>query len=177
MSKRWYGSVENRLYENKQFCKTIEVGTGATEFLWSDSHAYEVTKVESQEHIWLRRLKAIRTDNYGMSDWQDYQFESDTTAPQIEAVKRGGIWFKVHTYNKAELLAIATKRIDEGNGDANESYPREQQIEVQFKFMLIHCNFTPKQRERFEEGKTIKTYKKWDGLSIGIKQEYFDYSF
>ena len=172
-----YGSLENRIMENKQFCKVIEVGTGATEFCYTDSHAYEVTKVETQEHIWVRRLNAKRADKNGMSDCQDYEFTSDPTSPQIEIVKRRGYWYKIHTYNKAEMLEVATKKIDSGKGDINPTYTREQQIECQFKFMLIHCRFTPKQWEAFNEGKTIKNFTKWDGLSIGIKQEYFDYSF
>ena len=29
---KWYGSINNRLEEDKQFCPVIEVGTGMTEY-------------------------------------------------------------------------------------------------------------------------------------------------
>ena len=37
------GSLNNRLEENRMFCDTIEVGTGMTEYLYSDRHAYELS--------------------------------------------------------------------------------------------------------------------------------------
>ena len=39
MSKKWYGSLNNRLEENRQFCEKIEVGTGVTEYMYSDRKA------------------------------------------------------------------------------------------------------------------------------------------
>lgn len=32
MSNKWYGSLQNRLAEGHQFCDTIKVGTGVTEY-------------------------------------------------------------------------------------------------------------------------------------------------
>ena len=54
MSRVWYGSLNNRLEENKQFCETIEVGTGMTEYSYSDRHAYEVIEVTDQKHVKVR---------------------------------------------------------------------------------------------------------------------------
>ena len=76
MSSMWYGSLNNRIDERRRSAPP-EVGMGATEYLWSDRHAYEVIAVKDDRHVTVRRYKAIRTDNHGMSDWQDYRFESD----------------------------------------------------------------------------------------------------
>lgn len=49
MSRKWYGSLNNRLEENKMFCEEIKVGTGLTEYFYSDRHPYEVVKVIDQK--------------------------------------------------------------------------------------------------------------------------------
>lgn len=30
MSRKWYGSLDNRVEENRQYCDEIKVGTGVT---------------------------------------------------------------------------------------------------------------------------------------------------
>ena len=55
-----------------------------TVFYYTDSHVYEVVKVEKQNHIFIRRMKAIRVDNNGMSEMQKYKFESDFNRKIIE---------------------------------------------------------------------------------------------
>ena len=55
MSKVWYGSLNNRLEENRMFCEQIEVGTGMTEYHYSDRDAYEVVAVKDQKHVTVRK--------------------------------------------------------------------------------------------------------------------------
>lgn len=76
MASRWYGSLNNRLDERVKSPKP-EVGMGATEYCWSDRHAYEVIAVKDDRHVTVRRYKCKRTDNNGMSEIQDWAFESD----------------------------------------------------------------------------------------------------
>jgi len=76
MSSTWYGNINNRIDERRK-CPKPEVGMGATEYMWSDRHAYEIIAVKDDRHITVRRYKYIRTDDRGMSDWQDYKYESD----------------------------------------------------------------------------------------------------
>ena len=71
MSK-WYGSLNNRLEENRQFVETIKVGTGVTEYSWSDRHPYEVVEVKDQKHISIRMMRQ-------------------------ELAKRGNYWYSVVT--------------------------------------------------------------------------------
>ena len=170
---KWYGNVSNRIDEGKQFVKEIKVGDGMTEYLWSDRHAYEVTRVESQEHVWVRRMRAKCNGAYS----NNWTYTSDDSQPEIELVKRNNGWNKIHIYQKDRMLKIATDRVDRKNTAANPEYDREKQIEVEFKFMLCHCNFTDSQRRRFDEGKEIKKYEKYNNISFGVMDEYFDYEF
>ena len=56
-------------------------GMDATLVLWTDRHAYRVTRVgPSGKVLWAKRLIATRTDNYGMSDVQTYSYSEDPTA-------------------------------------------------------------------------------------------------
>lgn len=53
-----------------------EVGKGATELLWTDRHAYFVLWVsDDKKECIIERANAIRTDDLGMSDSQDYRYE------------------------------------------------------------------------------------------------------
>ena len=165
MSTKLYGSLINRINEGKQFVKEIKVGDGVTETLYSDRHAYEVIKVINQKHIIIRRLKAIRTDKLGMSDTQNYKYESDKNAQVIELSKRGDTWYRVDTYTKEKLLKRAKEEIDSFKS-----------VESAYGYLVMMCGFTEKQYERLNEGKEVKKYNKMN-LIIGTKDEYYDYSF
>lgn len=54
----------------------LEVGDGVTITLYSDSHACTVIK-RTPKTLWAQRDKAFRTDHNGMSDCQEYAYESD----------------------------------------------------------------------------------------------------
>ncbi|MCQ2437554.1 MAG: hypothetical protein MJ099_04075 [Clostridia bacterium] len=63
-------SYREKLYQG------LEVGDGVTVHLWSDAHAGTIIR-RTKSTLWIRRDRAIRTDNYGMSDCQDYRYEPD----------------------------------------------------------------------------------------------------
>lgn len=90
MSKQWYGSIENRIDENKMFCEKIEEGTKMTEYSWSDRHAYEVVKVIDQKHVFVRRLKATPKGDTPMSN--EWELTSDVNNPILELVYRYNAW-------------------------------------------------------------------------------------
>lgn len=145
-----YGSLQNRLEENKMYCDEIKVGTYATMYSYSNRHAFEVVKVENQKHIYVRQLKAIRIDNNGMSDSQSYRYESneDNLILELELTKYG--WKKVIRYNK-ELYNLLMKR----QGYTLWDYDIQQKV---------------------LEGKEVKRSYKVN-ISFGIADEYYDYSF
>lgn len=67
MSK-WYGSLNNRLEENKMYCDEIKVGTGVTEYSWSDRTPYEVIEVKNQKDVIVRKLDHKKADDIEFSN-------------------------------------------------------------------------------------------------------------
>ena len=145
-----------------------------TEYLWSDRYAYEVTQVIDQKHVFVRRMKA---KNVGGAYGNDWVYEHDLDSPEIELIKRSNGWYRVTIYNKAKMMETAAKRVDKGDISANPKFSRDDQINIEFKLMLIHCNMTNKQLEKFHNGKEIKRYNKWDNISFGVMDEYYDWEF
>lgn len=94
MSRKWYGSLDNRLEEGRQFCETIEVGTGVTEYSYSDRHAYEVVEVEDQKHISIRMYDHKAVGEPMSNQWQLISNEKN---PIIKLAKRGDSWYKTMT--------------------------------------------------------------------------------
>lgn len=101
MSK-WFGSLENRIEENKMFCEEIKVGTGATEYLYSDCHPYEVVKVINQKHVFVRSLDHVKKENSSPYD-NDWNLVSNPNKPIHELKFRYGKWHWVHHYTKESL--------------------------------------------------------------------------
>ena len=90
---RWYGSLQNRLEENKQFGPEIYVGMGMTEYYWSDRNAYEVVEVEDQKHVKVRELGHKLVGEAFSNDWELF---SDESRPVRSLVKRGKYWYWGH---------------------------------------------------------------------------------
>ena len=150
MSKKWYGSIDNRLEENSYFNGTkdnIKVGTLCTVYHWSDREAYEVVKVIDQKHIFIRELDAKRIDKNGMSDSQSYEYERNEGNPikELELTKWG--WKEVIRFNK-ELY------------DEKRSY-------ILWEKSIV---------DRIMQGKEVKRSKKIN-ISFGKAEKYYDYSF
>lgn len=103
MSK-WYGSIDNRIEENRNLeCEKV-VGGVLTEFSWSDRHPYEITRVENQKHIWIRELGHKKADNINYSNnWELFQ---DTSKPEIELVYRNNSWKFVHRYTQESIKRL-----------------------------------------------------------------------
>lgn len=165
-----YGSLTNRFEEGKQYCKEIEVGTFMTEYMWSDRHVYEVVKVIDQQHVSVRRCRAIRIDNNGMSECQDYRYEHDESQCVHDLEFRRGKWYEVDVFNKQEIWDRVEKRFADKDNDMNSK-------EKEFNWIMHHSNLTEKQRERFEKGASIKKYTQWNNISFGVADEYYDFSF
>ncbi len=65
---------------------------GVTEYLWSDSHAWEIIEVIDERHIVIRRLSYKMKPN---TDWldQEYDYFSDPTAQTAKLFKtKQGVW-------------------------------------------------------------------------------------
>lgn len=157
--KKIYGSLMNRLEEGCTFTDKIEVGTGVTEMCYSDRHAYEVVKVIDDKHLLIRRCDVKRIDNNGESECQDYEY---TVKPYEETFIDEDLlndtyrmnmirWHQPKLYDK-----IINSKIGDKIGDNNH--------------LLVKTKYG--WRERYSTGKYNV-----NKFAVGIKEEYFDYSF
>lgn len=147
MSRIWYGSLNNRLEENRQFCETIEVGTGVTEYLYSDRIPYEVVAVKDQKHVSIRRYDHEAAGECYTNTWK---LISNETNPVIDLVKKGNFWYRKKT---ATLEDYESK-----------DFNRHLWVCMNFDVDKIKKN-----------GKQTK-YDRMN-VSFGIAEYYYDYSF
>ena len=160
-----YGSLQNRLVEGRDFTNgNIKVGTGVTEVLYSDRHAYEVTAVKDQNHFTIRRMKAIATGEPMSNTWK---LESDETQSTCDIERINGVFYEVSYMTKEKVMKRAEKVLKE---DCAPNTPIEKAIDFVTMFL------TDKQKERVLSGKQVKLKSKMN-LAIGIQQEYYDYEF
>ena len=153
MSKVWFGSINNRLEENKQFCEEIKVGTGVTRYDWSDRHAYEVVEVIDQKHVKIREYDHKHIGEPMTNKWELISNEEN---PIITLTKRGKYWYTV-----CEITPEEAKEIFEGN-------------DIDAKLWACHWGFNLP--EIIEKGKSKKSYNRWN-VSFGKAEYYFDYEF
>lgn len=148
MSKKWYGSIDNRIEEGKQFVNEIKVGDGVTEYLWSDRKAYEVVDVKDQKHITIREYDHKLKGEAFSNNWE--LISNDDNA-KINLVKRGNDWYieKVATIEQAESRDAKTRLWVVMNG---------------FDIDKIRKNGSQKKYQKMN-------------ISIGVADYYYDYEF
>ena len=154
-----YGSLQNRLEENRQFVKEIKVGDGVTEYDYSDRHAYEIIAVKDQKHFTMRKLTAKHIGGAFENKWE---LISDENNPEYEIAKRGNNWYFVITFT-ADM-------IPEREFDENGYYTNEW---LNAMLGLAHNNISVEELRK--KGK-ITRYRKAN-ISVGVKDYYYDYEF
>lgn len=148
MSRVWYGSLNNRLEENKQFCETIEIGTGVTEYFYSDRKAYEVVAVKDQKHVTIREYDHKAKGEGFTNDWELISNENN---PTIELVKRGNRWYRA-----------VTATIEDINDE-----------DIYVRLWVCQNGFDV---EKIKEKGSQTKYHKMD-VSFGVADYYYDYEF
>ena len=104
MAQRWYGSVHNRIEENRMYCDEIRVGTGMTEYSYSDRDAYEVIEVIDQKHVIVRRYDHKHVgDTWCDNDWELISNENN---PAMLITKRGNYWYWTNTVTAEQFDAM-----------------------------------------------------------------------
>ena len=157
MSRKWYGSLDNRIEENRQFCDEIKVGTGVTEYSWSDRHPYEVTEVKDQKNVAIRPMKHNRpADDKDYSYTNTWILTSDESAPVIWVTRRGKYW-----YNKQVCTPELAKEIMDGD-------------DIDAKLWLGANGFIAEDIIRSGKAKTKLNRM---NLSFGKAEYYYDYEF
>ena len=156
MGKRWYGSVNNRIEENRQFCDEIKVGTGVTEYFYSDREAYEVIAVEDQKHVTIRLYDH---KNVGGAYSNNWELISNEKNPTVDLVKRGKYWYSV---------SVCTPET------AKEFLAKGKDLELENVMWVFHNGFDLE--EIANSGKTKKKYHRMN-VSFGVANYYYDYEF
>lgn len=156
MARQFYGSLTNRLEENRMFCKEIKVGTGMTEYLWSDCHAYEVVEVIDQKHVKVREYDHKHVGEGSMDNC--WNLVSNPNNPVYLITKRGNYWY---------WTTSVTDKILEGF----ESKSAEEQMRIELA--LLNCGVSiATLREKKKVTKLSRA-----NVSFGVAQYYYDYSF
>lgn len=145
----WYGSVHNRLEENRQFCDKIKIGTGVTEYLYSDRHPYEVIDVVDQKHVYIRELDHKLIGEPYSNDWELISNENNTV---YYLTKRGKYWYKTITVTDDIL---------------------EPEMSVETMLFLAHNGIN---EDDLRNRKKITRYHRMN-VSFGHASYYYDYSF
>ena len=153
------GSVMNWL---KSHNNTVPVvGTGATHLMWTDRHAYSVMWFSGDGgQVTLRRDRAERCDNLGMSDSQKYAYH-DEKGSIVNLVRRTDGWRQV--IEEIVLTKDFSKKLSEMDADTKAT-----EIRTVFKDAdLILVKGKTRIKNRFEKFNVI----------FGKRDEYYDYSF
>lgn len=160
---KWYGSVNNRLEEGKQFVKEIKVGDGVTEYSYSDRDAYEVIEVRDQRHITIREYDHKLKGEPFTNDWELISNPNNRT---IDLVKRGANWYTSATCTRADLEEIEDRR-------EKETKDGGKLTDATLNLIMWACQFD--HDKVMKNGKQTK-YNKMN-ISIGRAEYYYDYSF
>ena len=156
MTRKRYGSVVNRLYENPNTTPEITVGTGMTEYLWSDRHAWEVIEVADQKHVTVREYDHRKKENSKGFD-NDWELISNENNRTMNLVKRGKYWYAVAvcTVDDAKEILAGTDNLDERLWACHNGFDLEEIVNT---------------------GKAKKKYHK-KNVSFGRADYYYDYEF
>ncbi len=114
---KFYGSISNRLEENKIFCEEIKEGTQATEFFYSDRKPFEVVKVLGNNHFLMRELDHEAAGEPMSNCWN---LKSNPANKERELKKWRGAWCWVNYYTRESIknaVILDRKIIDKVNKD------------------------------------------------------------
>ena len=153
---RLYGSLNNRFEENNMFCEEIKVGTGMTEYLWSDRHAYEVVEVKDQKHVKVREYDHKHIGEAYTNDWELISNEENAVRT---LTKRGKYWYWTVTATAEDVKEIMEET------DANKK--------IDGQLWLCHNGFIA--NEVLKKGKATKYHRA--NVSFGVADYYYDYEF
>jgi hypothetical protein len=78
------------------------------EYCYSDRHAYEVIRMETEKRMVVRRLtpKRVNIGEHVMSDAQDYEFTENPIAPEITIrLHKDGFWYASNNCNPFKITS------------------------------------------------------------------------
>ena len=148
---KWYGSVQNRLEEDRQFCDEITVGTGVTEYHWSDRTPWEVIEVRDQKHVTVRAMDHVHVGDGQMDNNWELVSNPDNVTRQLE--KRGKYWYWTTTITADDIAGI------------------EEDTDARLRLCLAGYDVeTIRAKGKQTKRRRVK-------VSFGTAQYYYDYEF
>lgn len=157
MTRTMRGSYQNRIMENHHFTDEIKVGTGMTEYSYTDREAYEVIAVKDQKHVTVRTLDHRHIGDGSMDNM--WELVSNENNPVYEMTKRGNCW-----YWTVQITADILDEI-ENCEDPNEK----------FRMQIFLANNDVDCEKLRSKGKVTKYHKA--NVSFGIADYNYDYEF
>ena len=155
MARKLYGSYQNRILENRMFCDEIKVGTGMTEYMYSDRYAYEVTAVKDQKHVTVRRYEARNVGNGFENKWE---LISNPEAGEQDLVKIGDVWYWTNTVTAEEWM---------------EAKAQMEAGKIEWALSIVRNGFDPD--KIMAKGKQTKRTRA--KVSFGVADYHYDYEF
>lgn len=91
--------------------KTVPtVGSGATRLGWTDRHPYTVIEVLSPRRVVLQEDTAVRVDNNGMSESQEYEFHANPQGQKVTVtLRKNGRWVEQGESIKGTAYSLGYK--------------------------------------------------------------------
>lgn len=175
MARTWYGNLTNRLEEGNIYgASEIKEGMDITMYLWSDRHAYFVTKVVNQQNIFVREYDVCgdfeTAGGMGHQNWKYFK-----SAKEIEAYLnkhgRGNPDSKRQDTIEQEWVIRYGKwqNVIRWTLETYEAVPQGR------KWML---NLTAKDIEKLRAGKVVNKYNDLTGkVSFNVRDYYHDWEF
>lgn len=202
MSKKWYGSISNRIEEGHNYNedKKIHVGDDITMYYYSDRTCYYVTKVINQKHIFVHRYEVCadhsKPGGIGHEDWLYFKtireekaylnschlkdLDGNEYPPEdLDSIQECSDEEWVFRYGKwRQAMRYNLKGWEHAKELAKKDCKPDASEES--KYNLARYYFGRLSEEEFNqvmEGKEIVKYYEIQPVSFGVRDYYFDWEY
>lgn len=179
---KWYGSINNRIEENRNYelDRKIKVGTDITTYYWSDRHCKYVTKVIDQKHIFVRDWEVCadhsKPGGMGHQDWLYFKTRKEMNQYLNEVYKDDD-----HMHYDEDPKEPKEEEWAYRYGHWNRVIRFDKALVEEIKKRDGWCRLAPKtdkERLAYDEGKEIVHYQRIsEGISFGVRDYYFDWEY
>lgn len=200
MARKWYGSIDNRLDENKNFTKReLREGDDITMYYWSDRKCYFITKVVNQKNIFVHKYSVCadhhKAGGMGHQDWLYFKTIRDMQEYLNKCIDEGLIPCKKENLDEIiedkdsewafrynhwyEVVRTTPERWAQVKEMVRTKDLKPGASEEAVKSMAnFYCRLSEEEINKVEAGETVvKYYKIEQGISFGIKDYYYDWEF
>ena len=201
MSRTWYGSIDNRIEEGRNYNddSMIHEGDDITMYYWSDRHCYYVTKVIDQKHIFVHRYSVCadheKAGGMGHQDWLYFKTIKEERKYINDCIDKGLIkgvekddldsivedsdeeW----VFRKNKWRQVGRYNLERWNQCLEQAkkecrFPDDEEKVKNVAQWIIGLN--DEELEKVLSGKELVKYFKLGGnVSFGVRSYYYDWEF